>query len=579
MPSQSPFWLFLGLIFLGVIISLHLIAAKWFINKIDRSLKDEQLQELEKKRRELVWYMPNPSTRGMQYLTTAGVFLGILMFPGGGFLAGLCLPTAVRTVAKRHGDTIIRAVNESDDIKHLQGGTSVMSLVTGGALTGLVSTVGLDEVGHTEEPVTGYVLPMDIQDTGVEADATPSDDYVTVRTDTSTLLAGATRSGKSEAAKLLAYQMIGSWARDEPLVAYDRKDDWQTFFSEEAVSHEVLSADPGTATVTWDLFADISDERDIDRIARGLFDADRREEEGTTDEFFETAGRQVFAAVCKYLYRTFGDNDRTPSNADLLRYVRTTPREQAYEDLSRYEDLGMAAQAIDPEAEGQAAGVWANLTQDVADLFVGTFRDPPDDIGTISLKEYFEKPENTALVISHPYKFGDTVERMYSYLIDDAIRRSMSRDGGSVLLLDELPQLPKLSNLDELVNVGAGRDVRTLITIQSVGQMNETYGEEAAMSLLAGMPTQVLLRSGDPDTTNYYRGAIGQKYEDVMTVSANPMGDQFREEERHQFDQSFLTTMDPGQAIIKRPDGWIQGQLKMLNADTRALINRLRKTE
>ena len=145
-----------------------------------------------------------------------------------------------------------------------------------------------------------------------------------------------------------------------------------------------------------------------------------------------------------------------------------------------------------------------------------------------------------------------------------------------MLILDELPQLPPLDNLDELVNVGAGEDVRTLVTVQSVSQMYDTYGKERATSLLAGMPTTVMLRAGDPETLEFYKGTIGQQFEKVISENTDPFaGDTIDERKRDPFDESFLTSMEPGECIVNTSRGWTHGRLYTLENDAREYINQM----
>jgi hypothetical protein len=434
---------------------------------------------------------------------------------------------------------------------------------------GVAAEVG--EPDQNETALQDYVLPMAI---GFDEQnlTTADQQHIEIDRGTSTLLVGATRSGKSEAAKVLAYQMIDGWSVTEPLVAYDRKDDWQTFFRSHDIEFEVMSADPADATVTWDLFAEVETERDFRVIANALFTSESDQETGN-NKFFEDASRDIFEVICKYTWRTFNQREMTPTNKDLVDYIESRTREEAYQEFSQYDDLRAQAESLDPEASRMAAGVWAHLTQKIRDIFVGTFRSPPEEVERISLREYFAHPNGRALVLSHPFQYDDTIERVYKYLIDDAIRRGMSRDSGSVLILDELPQLPALDKLDELVNVGAGEDVRTLITIQSVGQLRDTYGEDEATGLLAGMSSQVLLRAGDPETVNYYQDIIGQQFERVASKSFEDMT--VSEEKRDMFDEKFLTEMRAGECVVNRPDGCIHGRLHTLDNGAREYIDQL----
>jgi len=425
----------------------------------------------------------------------------------------------------------------------------------------------------------GYVLPVEeVHDHEAEAFTHPR--WIEVTRETSTLVAGVTRSGKSETSKLLVYQMLREWAADEPLVCYDRKDDWKTFFDVQGLDYEILSAAEAETTVYWDLFGEIETTQDSRRIARELI-----EESGPVTQysgFFDTAAQQVFFGIVEVLRRDAQTTDSEPTNADLVRYVQRKSRQEAYDDLREYEELRSAADAIDPDAEAQSVGAWASLTQEIQELFVGAFRTAPPDDAALTLREYIADPDGTALVIDHPHGFGTAVDRIYAYLLDDAIRRAMAHDGGAVLLLDELPQLPQLQRLGELVNVGSGERVRLLATIQSVDQMRDIYGREAATKLLAGMTTKVLLRSGDPETTRFYRDEIGERYVEVTSdsttvggISHVASGRSTRTEERAPFDARKLTSLQPGEAIVSREDGWIHAQLSMFDAASREQIDAL----
>jgi type IV secretory pathway TraG/TraD family ATPase VirD4 len=86
-------------------------------------------------------------------------------------------------------------------------------------------------------------------------------------------------------------------------------------------------------------------------------------------------------------------------------------------------------------------------------------------------------------------------KRPQQIVFDLAAREALDEgDQGSYFVFDEITQVPALSRLDELVNVGAGRSIQVLVTLQSVAQLCDGYGRDAAEAILLGFLSAILLR-------------------------------------------------------------------------------------
>ena len=221
--------------------------------------------------------------------------------------------------------------------------------------------------------------------------------------------------------------------------------------------------------VTWNIFREIKKDSDADEVARAIF-ADTDE-----SEYFDVAARQVFAAVLKLIQRNYAEVDETPSNYNLINFFERKGRSDVYEDLLGEDDLTGAASHLDPESSKQASGVYAAVQRQINDVFIGDFAAE----GTFSVREYMKTPEGKAVVLDYPYREGQSTKPIFRLLIDLAAREALDdSDRGSYFVLDEVAQIPHLSRLGELVNVGAGRSIQVLLTLQSVAQLRANYGRE-----------------------------------------------------------------------------------------------------
>ena len=417
-----------------------------------------------------------------------------------------------------------------------------------------------------------YDLPMSIEAT--EGDVSRYRGGVLIPRNKSVGMIGATRSGKTEVAKHFVAQMREQRRYDEPVVVYDHKRDFQDALAQWGVKTLRLSATG--SSVTWNLFREVERERDLDELGRALFpsgDPSGMSQGETGAVFFSTASQQIFVAVAKYLRRECKDNDRTPTNAMLLRYFMRTDVETLHDDLTEYEDFTGIATAVDPGAPEQARSVYATVQQRVEKLFSDDFADVPDDRPAFSIRGYMKDPQGYVLVLDRPQRQSATVAPIFRFLIDRAAMHALE-DGtrGSYFVLDEFARLPQLSRIEELVNVGAGQQTQVVLTLQAVSQLYQTYDRDRGRSILAGLATQVLLRAGDKESVEHAREAIGTFFEEYTGHTHHAQIDNFeieteREtqmEEEYPFSKGDLRRLDVGQAVIVQPGGWAFGYVPML---------------
>lgn len=406
-----------------------------------------------------------------------------------------------------------------------------------------------------------FTLPMQIATSKADDVSEWTSDAVSIPR-RSLLTLGASGSGKSETLKHFVSQMD---FRNAPVVVYDHKTDYREFLESLGVPITRISATG--SDVRWNIFAEATDERDFEEIGRALF---ANAEDG--DEFFGTAGRQLFVAVLKYLHR----ETENPTNANIARYFERTDPETMYTDLSSdgHEDLVAAASAIDPEAGRQSRGVFATTQQVVTDLFNDDFA----DAGDFSIREYMDNPSQYGvLVLDMPSRQAKTVAPIFKFLIDRGIAEGMDQPHRQAYyLLDEIEHMGiALSRLDELVNVGRGNSCQALISLQSVAQLYDTFGEQRAQAILSGMTTSVILRLADEKSIEFARSAIGTEFHEYtghvekrQSAFGNGQVEVSREtklKEEHDFAKGDFTGFDPGECVVCRQgEGYVHGRVRMI---------------
>lgn len=394
-----------------------------------------------------------------------------------------------------------------------------------------------------------YVLPF--QGLSAASDRMSLSRFVPLRKDRSILVLGETGAGKTETITLLTYQMQAG--TDDPFVVFDYKGEYQENFEQDHDHENLIYLSSTDATEYWNLFAEIEREADIDEIGRALFP----HTDGS--EFFSQAGRQLFVAVVTYLHREAQASDTTPTNADLVAFVQSTDKQEMHERLTDYSDLTAAASAIDPDSERQAAGVYANFQQVIADLFRGDFA----EAGEFSIREYIDDPQGRTLLLDFPITEGDAVQPAFRFFIDWAARFALANEQDTYFVLDEFARLPGLRKIGDLINAGRGRNTQLLLGVQSVAQLHDTYGKDRANALLSGLVQSVIMRVGDAASVEYAQSQIGREEQrrsvPVHDRDGRSVGRQELQDETHPIVESDLKRLDDGEAIVVVPDGWLRG--------------------
>lgn len=377
--------------------------------------------------------------------------------------------------------------------------------------------------------------------------------------DRSTVIAGKPGAGKTNLISLFLEQV--ERAEDEPFVVFDYKMDYQQFFDDKEIDYIRLT--PSGATEKWNVFREVEDHtlENYLEVAKGVFS------EQSDDEYWSIAAAQVFAGVLTLLSREFVNAGNVPTNADLVRYLRTHEADEIHEDLARHSDLSAAAQHIpDEAADAQAAGVISNVQVALMEMFIGDFFAS----GDFSVREYMKHPDGRVLVLDMPPERKETTAPVFGFLIDWAIRYALQDDTHCTFVLDEFARLPELKQLDALVTQGRSYNTQAFAGVQSIAQVYDTYGETRAEALLSGFNQAVLMQpqSGDSATINFALDTVGAETIEKQVATVNdegiPSGSTVEQSDVYPITRDILTGFEPGEAVIVKRNGeWVHGRVPL----------------
>ena len=138
-----------------------------------------------------------------------------------------------------------------------------------------------------------------------------------------------------------------------------------------------------------------------------------------------------------------------------------------------------------------------------------------------------DESKDSWLFVSSRADSHRSIRPLLSMWIGLAVQAAMSlppsRDRRIRMAVDELPTLQKLPSLDLLLAGGRKYGIAAILGVQSVAQVRDTYGRDAAAALLSHPSTRLILRVGDSQTATYLSQSIGDRHT-VRKVSSESTG-------------------------------------------------------
>lgn len=147
--------------------------------------------------------------------------------------------------------------------------------------------------------------------------------------------------------------------------------------------------------------------------------------------------------------------------------------------------------------------------------------------------------------------------QLYQILIKETDKMRNQKCKREVLfVLDEFGNLPPMPNMDTMITACLGRNIRFDLVVQSLTQLDTTYGKDAAATIKGNCSNWIYLLSNDPDTQELMSKQIGQKAVVVTSRYGNPMDSHKNMQESVEavplLSADDLKELGPGESVVCR---------------------------
>lgn len=289
----------------------------------------------------------------------------------------------------------------------------------------------------------------------------------------------------------------------------------------------------------WNPFSDVRSASDADRLAG--FIVAKPSGNATGDDVWYDQARIVVAAVIRRLWE-----QGRGSVPELTRALRDmTPDELA--ELTRGTE---ASRVFQKDADKATASVLFCLAE--AAKIVGTLKAAPGDGPTVSFDDFYqvlpgiEGAKPWIFLASRKRNFA-AARPLLGCWLDCAVAAILDRPTRGAprawLVLDELPALPRASGLLTLLPEGRKFGAAVVIAFQAIGQLRDTYGPNAAGTIVGQAGTQLVMRLGDPESTKWATELLGRSEVEEHRSSASLDSDAWT-------DKGSLSTMRQTKPIV-----------------------------
>lgn len=252
--------------------------------------------------------------------------------------------------------------------------------------------------------------------------------------------------------------------------------------------------------------------------------------DGADDQkFWVSQARNAFMAFALYLFEKWED-DGSEGISERFRIARTlgqiyqlssgdgTDMRKRYEELGRSSFLSSTAQSAFSNLLSQAAETFASI--------LGTFKEPLNawinpvlDAATSAddfLLTDVRKKKMTIYIGIQPNKLAESrliVNLFFSQLINvntkELPQNNSQLKHQCLMLMDEFTSIGKVNIIASAVSYMAGYNMRLLPIIQSMAQLDATYGKELARTLITNHALQILYAPREQQDANDYSEMLG----------------------------------------------------------------------
>ena len=324
-------------------------------------------------------------------------------------------------------------------------------------------------------------------------------------------LIGTTGAGKTT---VLRQMLDAIEARGDCAIVYDTSGEFVAHYYVPSRGDMILNPFDERGAY-WNPFSEISHPADADRIAAQLITDSGSKE----DSVWTTAGRNLLANMM----RTLWQQEKTDI-ADLIRAVQSMSKD----DLKAWLSDTSSARIFAEDADRATGSVLFMLAKAAAILQF--LRTEPGLGGSFSFRAFFKGLDSIPgrkpwVFVPRKEDYFEAMKPLLACWLDSAATSVLGLEPSKTrriwLLLDELPDIPKVDQLLRLFPQARKFGGVGVITFQSIGQMHSRYGREGAEALLGCVNTKLFLQTIDADTRSWISKTLGEVEIEIRSNTDN----------------------------------------------------------
>jgi type IV secretory pathway TraG/TraD family ATPase VirD4 len=324
-------------------------------------------------------------------------------------------------------------------------------------------------------------------------------------------LVGTSGSGKTNLLRLYMQSVLPRCGTGKPdrAMIYDPATQFLPVIAGMGVDQKIIRIlNPFDARAhAWDMAADLTRGKDAIALANILLPS-KKDSSGGNNEFFEKATRRVFSGMANLFMRY------APGVWTLRDLVLATQSLELMTAISlRDKKLGRALSVL---GSGDTMGnVMATIGATVGNELeiIAAYLDHHQREGrSFSIKGWFQ--DNSILLLGSDREGCETLQPYNQLLFTrtgQVLTNSEKNDcaGYTHIILDELPSLGKLENIEQVAREGRKYGASLCIAFQAITDLEHIYGEKLANSLIAQCDKAAYLRSKDRKTAEWASSQLG----------------------------------------------------------------------
>jgi type IV conjugative transfer system coupling protein TraD len=301
------------------------------------------------------------------------------------------------------------------------------------------------------------------------------------------LIAGSTGSGKSVAIRTLLDSLKD---RGDTAIIVDSGGEFLTRYWNEKTDYILNPFDD--RCVSWSPTAELEGPWDAESLARSIIP------NGTGESKEWNSYAQTFlTAVLQKLF----EQKRTGLR-DLLWTVQAAPIDELKPLLA---GTAAAAQLQSDKTFGSIRTIAAN--------YLSAYNYLADGKSDFSVAKFIKEKKDSFLYLTYRDDQLDSLRNLLSCVLDVAARTILSLPPDPKrrvwLVIDEFASIGKVQSIEAVATKARKCGGCLVIGVQSISQLTDRYGENAAQSILACLSTWLVLRCTDPETAEYMSQYLG----------------------------------------------------------------------